>query len=61
MVVYKNFKFNFGSTSKKDSSTRWRCVTRTYDAKLYTDKNDAFSSVVGEHYHNKYYELNTNR
>lgn len=61
MVIYKHFKFNFGSTNKKDGSTRWRCVTRTCDAKLYTDKNDAFSSAVGEHYHNKYDELNINR
>jgi hypothetical protein len=61
MVLYNNFKYNFGSTNKKDNSTRWRYVTRTCDAKLYTDKNDAFISVVGEHNHNEYDKSNINR
>jgi hypothetical protein len=34
---------NFRSTNKKDNSTRWRCVTRTCDPKLYTDTNNAFT------------------
>ena len=46
---------------KKNGSIRWRCVTGTCDAKLYTDKNDAFSSAVGEHCHNKNDESNINR
>jgi len=61
IVLYNNFKYNFGSTNKKDNSTRWRCVTRTCDAKLYTDKNDAFTSAVGEHNHNEYDKSNINR
>jgi len=51
MVVCKHFKFNFGSTCNKDGLTRSRCVTRTCDAKFNTDRNNAFSSAVGEHYH----------
>jgi len=46
---------------KKDNSTRWRCVTRTCDAKLYTDKNYVFTSAVGEHYHYEYDKSNINR
>jgi hypothetical protein len=61
MVLYNNFKYNFGSNNKKDNSTRWRCVTRTCDAKLYIDKNDAFTSAVGEHNHNEYDKSNINR
>jgi hypothetical protein len=52
MVLYNNFKYN--RLIKKDNSTRWRCVTRTCDAKLYTDKKYAFTSAVGEHNHNEY-------
>jgi hypothetical protein len=61
MVLYNNFTYNFGSTNKKDNSTRGECVTRTRDTKLYTNKNDAFTTAVGEHNHNEYDKSNTNR
>jgi hypothetical protein len=61
MVLYNNFKYNFGSTNKKNHFTRWRCVTRTCDVKLYTDKNDAFTLAVGEQNHNEYDKSNINR
>lgn len=61
MVLYNNFKYNFGSTSKKDGSTRWRCVTRTCSALIYSDKNDIFLSTTGEHNHESYDITNIHR
>lgn len=50
-VNCNNFKYNFGFTNKKDDSTPWQYVMRTCNAKLFTDKNDTFTLVVGEHNH----------
>ncbi|CAI6368503.1 unnamed protein product [Macrosiphum euphorbiae] len=54
MAVYNKFKYNFGSTSKEDGFTRWRCVTRTCSALIYSDKSDFFLSTAGEHNHESY-------
>lgn len=34
IILHNNFTYNFGSTNKKDNSTRWRYVKITCDAKL---------------------------
>lgn len=34
MVFFKSFKYNFGSTYKKDVSIRWRYVMRKCNAKI---------------------------
>jgi len=54
MAVYNKCKYNFGSTSKKDGSTRWRCVTRTCSALIYSDKQDFVLSTIGKHNHESY-------
>jgi hypothetical protein len=41
--------------------TYWKSANITCDAKLYTDKNIAFTSAVGEHNHNEYDESNINQ
>jgi hypothetical protein len=61
MAVYKNFKYNFGSTSKKYGSSRWRCDIRTCSALIYSDKNDFFLSTTGEHNHISYDLTNIHR
>jgi hypothetical protein len=61
MAVYNNFKYNFGSTSKKYGSTRWRCVTRTSSVLIYSDKNDFFLSTTGDHNHISYDLTNIHR
>lgn len=60
MVLHNNFKCHFRSANKNDNSTHWRCVTRTCDAKLYTDKNNELTLVVGEHNHHHDYEKSNN-
>jgi hypothetical protein len=61
MALYNTFKYNFGSTSKKYGSTRWRCVTRTCSALIYSDKNYFFLSTTGEHNHISYVLTNIHR
>lgn len=57
-VHYNSFKYNFGSNNKKNDSTRWLCVTRTCNVKLFTNKKNLFTSAAGEHNHDAYDKWN---
>jgi len=60
LLVLNSYKFSIGSVNKKDNSTRWRCIQRDCNAKVFTENK----IVVQDHRENlshnhKPYDRNT--
>jgi hypothetical protein len=51
MVMFNNYKYNFGSNNVNTCEIRWRCVKRSCSATLYTF--DYFQKIL----ENKEYRL----
>jgi len=56
LLVLNSYKFSIGSVNKKNNSTRWRCIQRDCNAKVFTENkivvHDHRENVL--HNHNPY-------